>query len=485
MKKIYINSEEFDTTVAVEEEGKLVNLFTERKIYARTGNIYKGKIHKTVKNMNFVFVEIGDEKPGFLSEEDYFDSDGGEFIRPDNGSQGIGPSGMPAEFEKGKELMVQVQKEPYATKGARLTTEISIPGYYVVFSPYSKGIGISRKISDEKERSRLKTIISRAREGFEEQFGIIVRTQAVSAGEDELAPEIKRLYEEWQKVKKAYKKAKSGGLVYSEQGGTLNVLREFADSGIEEIITDSREIYEEAKEYLTRNNRDASRLKYYDGIDSIFEHYGLERQVEGVYNSIVSIKKGGYIKIDLTEALTVIDINTGKFKGSENAEESITAANIGAAREIARQIILRNIGGLIVVDFIDMMKEENRKSVRRVMEEELKKSKLYFKTTPISEFGLMEISRKRTSQRPEDLYFEPCACCSGRGRVFSHDNNCIRALKRIKYECRKSQDKNVAIMVTESVKDALSKSYKKSLKAIEKDTKKKILLKTESKGGAK
>ncbi len=484
MKKIYINSEDFDTTIAVEEDGKLVNLFTERKVFARAGNIFKGKIQKTVKNMNFVFVDIGDDKPGFLSEEDYFDSEGAEYIRTENGSEGNEPAGLPKEFEKGRELMVQVQKEPYATKGARLTTEISIPGYYVVYSPYSKGIGISRKISDEKERSRLKHIISTAKKTYADSFGIIVRTQAVSAGAGELVSEIARLHEEWQQVKKNYKKGRTGSLLYKEQEAAITVLREFADSAVEAVITDSEEIFSLAKGYMTENNRDASRLKLYEGPDPLFEYYALERQVEGVYNSIVSVKKGGYIKTDITEALTVIDINSGKFKGSENAEESITAANIAAAKEIARQIILRNIGGLIVVDFIDMHREENRKAVRRVMDEELKKSKLYFKTAPISEFGLMEISRKRMSQRPDDLYFEPCGCCGGRGRVFTTENNCIRALKKIKYECKKSREKNVAVMFTEEVKKELSKTYKKKISDMEKKYKKKIVLKSGAKGAS-
>lgn len=482
MKKIYINSEDFDTTIAVEEEGRLVNLFTERKAYARAGNIFKGKIQKTVKNMNFVFVDIGDEKPGFLSEDDYFDSEGAEYIRENNGAENGRADGLPKEFEKGRELMVQVQKEPYATKGARLTTEISIPGYYVVYSPYSKGIGISKKITDEKERSRLKHMISGVKKSYSEEFGVIVRTQAVSAGAGELEGEIARLYEEWQQVKKNYKKGKTGSLLYKEQDAALTVLREFADSSVESVITDSVEIYSLAKKYMEENNRDASRLKMYEGPDHIFEYYGLSRQVDGVYNSIVSVKKGGYIKIDITEALTVIDINTGKFKGSENAEESITAANIAAAKEIARQIILRNIGGLIVVDFIDMQREENRRAVRAVMEEELRKSKLYFKTAPISEFGLMEISRKRMAQRPDDLCFEQCGCCWGRGRVFTLENNCIRALKKIKYECRNSREKNVIVMFEGGVVNELSGRYKKNIKELEKKYKKKIVLKSGPEG---
>ncbi|MEI7541908.1 MAG: Rne/Rng family ribonuclease [bacterium] len=484
MKSIYINTEDFDTNVAIAEEGKLCNYFTEKNLYAQNGNVYKGKISKIVANMNFVFVEIGDSKPAFLSEKEYFDFLGEDVTRSvsvseisekdKKGKQNDTISGL---YKKGQEIMVQVIKEPYNTKGARLTTDITLPGQHIVFAPFMKHTGISKRIQDEHERDRLKKIIRSVKDSFDEDFGIIVRTNAEGVPTEELEKEIRYYYAEWKRIREEYKKFKSPRLLYKEQDIAIKVLREHVDINVAEIIADDPKVHDAVKIYMEETSKKAAQVKLYSGAENIFEYYKIASQTEGIYNNIVSFKKGGYIKIDVTEALTVIDINSGKFKGTDDVENSLLNLNINAAKEVARQIIIRNIGGLIVVDFIDMISSDNRDKVKTVMDEELAKSKVYFKTLQISEYGLMEISRKRDAKRIDDMSFMECPKCLGRGRVLNEESVCLNHLKKIKYECRKLQHRNVLVIMPEHVKKLIEKEYKDKLREYEQKYGKKITIK--------
>ena len=484
MKSIYINTEDFDTNVAIAGEGRLCNFFTEKNLYAQNGNVYKGKISKIVSNMNFVFVEIGDAKPAFLSEKEYYDFSGKDITEAvcvseisgtdDNGRQNGTIAGL---FKKGQEVMVQVIKEPYNTKGARLTTNVTLPGQHIVFAPFMKHTGVSKRITDDRERDRLKKIIRSVKDSFEEDFGIIVRTNAEGVPTEELEKEMKYYYGEWQRIRAEYRKYRSPRMLYKEQDIAIKVLREHVDSTVSEIIADDPKVYDAVKLYMEETSKKAAEVKLYTGADNIFEYYKISTQTEGIYNNIVSFKKGGYIKIDVTEALTVIDINSGKFKGAEDVENSLLNLNLNAAREVARQIIIRNIGGLIVVDFIDMISSENRDKVKAVMDEELARSKVYFKTLDISEYGLMEISRKRDAKRIDDTNFMECPRCSGRGRVLNEESVCFNYLKKIKYECRKSAQRGVLVMMPENVKRIIERDYKETLKEYERRYGKKVTIK--------
>jgi len=249
------------------------------------------------------------------------------------------------------------------------------------------------------------------------------------------------------------------------------------NDSVEKIIIDDTAVHDEVKRYMEETSKKHAQVEYYGGAAPIFEYYKIAQQVDGIYNNIVSFKKGGYIKIDVTEALTVIDINSGKFKGVDDVENSLLNLNMNAAKEVARQIILRNIGGLIVVDFIDMQEYENRKKVKEAMDEELSKSKMYFKTLEISEYGLMEITRKRDSKRIDDESFMECPRCSGRGRVLNEESVCINTLKKIKYTCRQAQGRNISVMMPQHVKGQLEKFYKDKLKEYERRYNKKIAIK--------
>jgi ribonuclease G len=488
MKKIFINTEDFHTRVAITEENKLVNYFIEKNIFARAGNIYKGKVTKTVSNMNFVFVDIGDSKPAFLSETEYFDFSGVEIAEIFNNGTGPEEGGKPQPpeitFEKGQEIIAQVIKEPYATKGARLTTNVMLPGYYVVFCPCYDFIGVSKKISSEEDRRRLKAMAREIKKENNITEGLILRTQSVNAPKEELEKELKAFSAMWQEIKNRFKSKKAPFMLREEQSVHIKVLRELMDENVSEIVADDRRVFDEAQKYLSEVDRKQVRLEFYDGVEPLFESYGFANQVEALNNSIVPFKKGGYIKIDHTEALTVFDINSGKFKGVEDVENSLLLLNENAGREIARQIIARNIGGLIVIDFVDMKKEENNAHIKEVMDRELAKSKMYFKTTPISEFGLMEITRKRDTKKIEDVHFEECSACRGRGKVETQDNICIKKLEQLKYMCRREKGKTVVLEVSKESRQLIEKEYREILKDYQKRYNKKIILKKIENSGA-
>jgi len=478
MRQIYINKEDFETNIALVEDGKLINFYSQRNIYSKVGNIYKGKIQKVVNNMNFVFVDIGDEKPGFLSEKAYFESLEIEpqiinNIKDNNKENQFDISKI---FQKGQDILVQVIRSPYKTKGARLTRNIIIPGYYTVFCPYSNQIGVSKKIILENERQRLRKILLDTKAKLKSDIGLIARTTAEGISNQQIEEEIKENYNNWQNILKLYKKVKSQALLYEEEAFEIKISRDILNTSIKEVIVDSENVYKDINKYVKKTKLKNIKIKLYKGQDDIFKYYNLISQIEALKNNIVPFKKGGYLKIDTTEALTVIDVNSGKFKGESDVESSILMLNLNAAREIARQIILRNIGGLIVIDFIDMQTEENKKILRKEIEQELSKSKIYFKTTEINEFGLLTVSRKRTSDKISEMYLEQCPNCAGRGVVPTKESICIEQLKKIKYICKTEKKREIVFNISSEIKQEIENRFIQIIKNYEKTYKKKIIL---------
>jgi ribonuclease G len=474
MKQIYINDEDFEVNIALTEDGKLINYWSQKNIYAKAGNIYKGKITKVVNNFNFIFIDIGDERPGFLSlkaNSELLEDDSVTIVKDKNNnkvSNGI--------FEKGQDILVQVLRAPYKTKGARLSTNISLPGYYTVFTPNLKQMGISKKIIDEKERRRLREILMSIQKKINNEGGIIARTTAAGAMEKQLEEEIKQNHKKWKDILKSYKRMKAPALLYEEEKFYIKILRDILNNSIDEIIVDSQEVYNDVKKYLNKNKLNNVKLQLYKAPDYIFKYYNLLNQIEGLKNRIVPFKKGGYLKIDTTEALTVIDVNSGKFKGENNLESSILMLNLNAAKEIARQIILRNIGGLIVIDFIDMQTEENKRILEKEIEQELSKSKVYFKINKINEFGLLVVSRKRTLNKEEETFFEQCPHCGGRGVVPTKESICIEQLKKLKYLCRTEKNREIVFKLEPAIKQEIHKNFIQYVKNYEKKYKKKIII---------
>jgi len=479
MKNIYINKEDFEINIALVEDGKLVNFFSERNIYAKAGNIYKGKIEKVVNNLNFAFVDIGDEKPGFLSDKAYSESLDIEprLVVKDKTENKADKNDISKIFQKGQDILVQVIRAPYKTKGARLTTNIALPGYHTVFSPYSDQIGVSKKIIDEKERHRLRDILINMRKKIKGNAGLIARTTAAGVANQQVEGEIKQNFDKWQNILKLYKKTKAPAILYEEEKFPLKILRDVLNSSIKEIIVDSDDVLKDVNKYIKKTKMNKVKVRLYKGFDNIFKYYNFINQIEGLKNRIIPIKKGGYLKIDTTEALTVIDVNSGKFKGESDVESSILMLNLNAAREVARQIILRNIGGLIVVDFVDMKLDENKNLLKKEIEQELLKSKVYFRTSEINEFGLLVISRKRTAMKTEETYFDRCPNCNGEGIVPTKESICIEQLKKIKYICKTEKKREIIYNLKPEIRQEIEKRFIRNIKNYEKTFRKRIVLK--------
>lgn len=417
-KEIIINSSISETRIAILEEGKVVELFVERPENERTvGDIYLGKVVNVVKGMRAAFVDIGQKQDAFL----HF-SDVGETFSTISGLIDIGDENgeqqIPVDnIKEGQELLVQIIKEPISTKGSRITTQISIPGRFCVLVPNSKLVGVSRKIESVKERRRLKRT---ARYLRPDNFGIIVRTVAEGKDRETLKNDIDSLIKIWQQIEKKIKKQKPPMAVYKDIGMTSSVIRDLFTKDVARVVVDSRKLYREISAYLQDVAPNLlNKLVFYNQKTPIFDAFKLENEIEKSLARKVWLKSGGYIIIDHTEALVAIDVNSGKFIGRKNHEENTLKINLEAAREIARQLRLRDIGGLIVIDFIDMVEEKNKKRLYDEFKQELKKDRAQANITPISEFGLIEMTRERV--RPSLLFTlsETCPTCHGIGRITS------------------------------------------------------------------
>jgi ribonuclease G len=450
--EIIVNAEPFETRVALTENGVAAELYTERESEKGiVGNIYKGRVTKVLPGMQAAFVDIGLEKAGFLyvndvdtieSIENYrkfaaeefeedddldFDGDGdGEddrngFSRP----SGWGRRNRRAENDKsieallrdGQEVIVQVSKEPLGTKGSRLTSYITLPGRYVVYMPTINQIGISRRIDDENERRRLRKLV---RQNRQPGAGYIVRTASEAMANEDIEANMTFLHALWDGIFERKDKSQAPALIHTNLTLIQRVVRDLFGSSVERMVIDSESEYERCRDFLnTYYPHLVPKLHRYSRDEPIFDHYGVELEIERALGQRVWLKSGGYIVIDQTEALTTIDVNTGRFVGKRSPEETITQTNLEAVREVVAQLRLRDLGGIIIVDFIDMEREENREKVFNAFHEELTKDRSRTKISKISDLGLIEMTRKRVRESLEHVLTGACPYCEGRGRVKS------------------------------------------------------------------
>ncbi|WP_052948027.1 Rne/Rng family ribonuclease [Aneurinibacillus tyrosinisolvens] len=429
MKKIVINSTNREKRVAVLEQGRLVELYIERPDEQRiVGNIYKGKVENILPGMQAAFIDIGTGKNAFLYVDD---------CRPPANEDSQGGKKQPSINEvltKGQEVVVQITKEPIGTKGARATMQISLPGRYLVFMPHVRYIGVSRKIQQEKERERLKSL---ALDILEPEEGVIIRTLAERAGKEEFESDIRFLRARWQNAWGEGKEKKSPSLIYRELDLVSRVVRDMLSEEVEECIIDSRPHYTEVLSLLSHFRSGLKeKVSLYPGKEGIFSHYSIEADIERALKRKVWLKSGGYLVIDQTEAMTVFDVNTGKYTGSYDLEETVVKTNLEACREIARQLRLRDLGGIIIIDFIDMAKEEHRQSVRACMENELRKDRTKTHLLDFTQLGLLEMTRKKERQNLADVLMKPCPACDGRGRILSEES-VLAAIERELYEYKR------------------------------------------------
>jgi ribonuclease G len=477
--KIIINVTPEQTRVALlEPNAQLSELYIERKKDASlVGNIYKGKVVKILPGMQSAFVDIGLEKAAFLHAADVvsgFDySIFGEDLEENV------PLNLPIEdlLQEREEVFVQVSKDSIGSKGARVTSYITLPGRYLVLMPGVEHIGVSRKILNEDERIRLKDLISELKP---KNFGFIIRTASEGCTEEDLKKDIDYLMLLWENIQKKKEKVSSPHLLYSDLDLTLRSVRDFLSHEIDSLIIDSKEEYNKIVDFVnTYFPKLSSKIQLYEGLEPIFDAYGIELEIPKALGKRVWLKSGGYIVIDQTEALTSIDVNTGKFVGKASLEDTIFKTNMEAVKEIAYQIRLRNLGGIIIVDFIDMGKEENRQKLFSVFQEAMSKDRAKCTILEVSELGLIQMTRKRVRESLERVLCEPCPYCDGKGFVKSPTTvayEIFMELRRIGLT-----QKNCKIMITANphVADLIYEDEREGIERIEKENGFKIIVKAD------
>ena len=422
------------------------------------GNIYKAVISRVEPSLQAVFVDYGAERHGFLQKHeihsDYFQ---------DNLSRNRSITKI---VKRGQEVLVQVAKDPFMKKGALLTTYISLPGRYVVLMPGKGSRGISRKIEGDDERKRLKGIVSKLK--LPEGFGIIIRTAGVNCTKTRLSGDLRYLLRLWKSIKKSVMNAQAPALLYKEQNLALRSIRDYFTPDITEILIDDAAVHQGVKSFVKIISPKHTKIvKHYKGAKPIFTKYQLENQISSIYESRVKLKSGGSIVIAPTEAMVTIDVNSGKATQKKSVEQTALLTDIEAAEEIARQLRLRDLGGLIVIDFIDMKDPKHKSEVERVIKSNVKRDKAKIKIGKISRFGLMEMSRQRIRPSIEFGSFESCSHCEGKGLVPSTEMLALDFLRKLRLETLKDQISSVKGIVPFDVADYLLNKKRKEILDLE------------------
>ncbi|MDX2469305.1 MAG: Rne/Rng family ribonuclease [SAR324 cluster bacterium] len=480
-KKIIINHARHEIRVAVIEEGVVSELFYEReKNKSVVGNIYKGKVLKVLPGMESAFIDIGLEKAAFLYVDDIRtkehvdldsdDSDGKD--KPSKNKQTINEL-----IKEGQDIMVQVSKGPIGTKGTRITCNISLPGRNLVFMPQVNNVGVSRQIRDDKERARLKKIVTSVKP---EGTGFIVRTVAAGRSEDEFKADVNYLHSTWTDVTHKFKTYRAPAILYEDLNLTSRTIRDMLSTDVEALIIDDEPEYERLKKYLDSYLPKYSPiLRLFKKKQILFDHYGITQEIDRGLNRKVWLKSGGSLVIDQTEALTAVDVNTGSFTGKTNHEDTIVTTNLEAAVEVVHQLKLRDIGGIIIIDFIDMEGADNRNKVYNTLKEALKKDKARTKALPISEMGLVEMTRKRSRENLGRFLRQSCPYCEGRARIKSPATITYEIFREIQRMVKESAcPENLLIGVHPDIADYLEIEEMNTFKSMERLIKGGISLQT-------
>lgn len=416
-EEILINVTPRETRVALVESGMLQEVYVERaQRRGYVGNIYKGRVQRVMPGMQAAFVEIGLERAAFLHASDV--------VRPSPALPGgaeaatsHGPAPSITELvHEGQDIVVQVIRDPIGTKGARLSAHLSIPSRYLVLLPHARTLGVSARIEDEVERQRLKDCLCGLID--DKPLGYIVRTNAESQSEASLAFDVTYLGKVWRVVQENAARMHVGERIYEELSLPLRALRDLFNENVEKVRVDSRETYDKLVKFVHKFMPELDdRIEHYDGERPIFDLFGVEDEIQRALRKEVPLKSGGYLIIDQTEAMTTIDVNTGGYLGSRNLEETVYRTNLEAAQAAARQLRLRNLGGIVIIDFIDMTDDEHKRQVLRTLEKALARDHAKTTVYPMSALGLVEMTRKRTTESLERQLCEPCPACGGRGAV--------------------------------------------------------------------
>lgn len=493
---LLVNIAPFETRIARIENGLAEEVYIEReRERGLRGNIYKGRVQRVLPGIQAAFVDIGLGKAGFLYAGDIPETNGNGFLpttqdetRPvdDEDAQDDIPTegnrrNVPAIsslLKEDQEIIVQVSKDPIASKGPRLTSLISLAGRYLVFLPNYDHVGIARRIESVEERQRLLEIGEAIKP---EGGGLIIRTVAEGHNLFEIQDDLKFLLRLWKDIERRMQHGHAGALIHMELNLFLRAMRDFVDDEVEKIHIDSREAYERMKKFAKRFMPEvAKRLYYYPGERPIFDVYGVEEEIDRALKRRVPLKSGGHIIIDQTEALIAIDVNSGSFISSRNLEETGFKTNLEAVHEIVHQLRLRNLGGIIVLDFIDMHEQENKARLLEVLEEALTRDKAKSNIVQFSDLGLIEMTRKRTRESLGRTLMRECPHCGGSGNIKSHISLCYQLFREVVAESRAYPCKKLMIIAHPTLIDLLLGEESEDIARLEKFTGKEVSLKSDS-----
>jgi ribonuclease G len=473
--EILVNASTHEARAAVVENGVLQEVFLER--ISRRGlisNIYKGRVSRVLPGMQAAFIEIGMERTAFLHASDIFN--------PRHAGTGIEPprtENIRALVAEGNEILVQVVKDPLGTKGARLTTYITLPSRYLVYMPKGYGVGVSARIENEAERERLRATVQAGVEP-DENSGFIVRTAAEDAPAEALRADMVYLRKLWEFVRQRGLRTQPGNLVHADLPLHLRILRDLLRPDVDRVLIDQASAHREMREFAATFMPDAlPRIELYAEVRPVFELHHVEEEIQKALDRKVLLKSGGYLIIDQTEAMTTIDVNTGAFVGHRNLEETIFRTNLESAVTIARQLRLRNLGGIIIIDFIDMEEPEHRRQVIQALEKALADDHVKTSISSVSPLGLVEMTRKRTRESLEHLLCQPCPTCEGRGFVKTAETVCYEIFREIVRQSRQFECQQLMVLAHQDVIERLLDEESSALGELELVTGKPIRLQTE------
>ena len=495
-KDLIINSTINETRVALLEDGTAVEFFMERDNHLNiSGNVYNAVVQRVLPGMQAAFVDIGLGQAAFIhvndivtdeqkeyedvfnetikDEEEALDQKGPDIFEQsydrDEGNVNIGDI-----ITEGQELLVQVSKSPIGSKGARITTRISLPGRFLVLMPTVDHVGVSRRIVDENERVRLKEVVISLRQN---NFGFIVRTAAEGGTEEQLGKEMLLLASLWQKIQKKFDEASSATLLHRDMTVSLRAVRDYLTHEADRVVVDSDFVYKEILAFLDEiMPRVKAAVDFYQGEEPIFDAYNIEGDLSRALKKKVWLKSGGYIIIEPTEALVVIDVNTGRYVGKHSFEETVLKTNLEAAREIAYQVRLRNLGGIIIIDFIDMAKDSSREKVFAALTKYLEKDKKKTTMLPFSSLGLIQMTRKRTRNSVSRMVCEPCFYCDGDGHLLSRQTICCNIYREVLRESRDITGERLTIKVHPDIAELLHGEESRVIYALENGLKRSLII---------
>ncbi len=454
-EEILVNFGPAETRAALVENGVLQEVYIERaRSKGYVGNIYKGKVVRVLPGMQAAFVDIGQERAGFIHVTDIVTSN-------DNGTDTRGSDDADVRdlLREGQSVLVQVTKDPLGTKGARLTTHLSVSARYLVYMPNTNHIGVSNRIEDEEERERLKSLVHELAEEHKGDYsvgGFIIRTVAEGASKEELKADIPFVFRLWHDLEDSIKSAKAPTIIYEDMPLFMRTVRDLMRPNIEKVRIDSRESFSRMQNFAKHYAPEiGARLEHYPGERPLFDLYGVEIEIQRALEKRVPLKSGGHLLVEQTEAMTTIDVNTGAFVGHRNLEETIFKTNLEASAAIARQLRLRNLGGIIIIDFIDMREMEHRRQVLRSLEKHMEKDRAKTIITGVSELGLVEMTRKRTRESLGHVLCNTCPVCEGRGTLKSSETVCYEIFREILREARTYENEKFLVLASQKVIDRL------------------------------